>query len=229
VTTGFPLDFKSLYREGIEALSPDDIQFASDFGYQIKLLAIARLGNGWIEARVHPAMIPKGHILANVNEVYNAIYLEGDFVGPNLFYGLGAGRRATASAVVSDIMEVARRILQGGSGPRHRLALDERLPHEIEIRPMDQLRSVYYFRFSALDRPGVLSTISGVLGDNEISVSSVIQKGRKTRGAVPIVMITHEAIERNVFRAISRIDELDIVTDKTVIIRVEEGYPNGSE
>ncbi|OPX37328.1 MAG: hypothetical protein B1H13_13010, partial [Desulfobacteraceae bacterium 4484_190.3] len=95
---------------GIEALSPEDIQFAGDFGYQIKLLAIARFGDGWVEARVHPAMIPKNHILANVNEAYNAIYLEGDFVGPNLFYGLGAGRRPTGSAVVSDIMNVGRKI-----------------------------------------------------------------------------------------------------------------------
>ncbi len=229
VASGVPMDFRSLYREGIEGLSPDDIQFAGDFGYQIKLLAIARLGNGWIEARVHPAMIPKDHILANVNEAYNAIYLEGDFVGPNLFYGLGAGRRPTGSAVVSDIMEVARKILQGVGGWGHWLGQDEPSSHEIVVRPIDQLHSIYYFRFSALDRPGVLSKISGILGDNEISVSSVIQKGRKTRGAVPVVMITHEALERNVFRAISLIDKLDIVTDDTVIIRVEEGFPNGRE
>ena len=229
VASGVPMDFRSLHREGIEGLSPDDIQFAGDFGYQIKLLAIARLGNGWIEARVHPAMIPKDHILANVNEAYNAIYLEGDFVGPNLFYGLGAGRRPTGSAVVSDIMEVARKILQGVSGWGHWLGQEGPSSHEIMVRPIDQLHSIYYFRFSALDSPGVLSKISGILGDNEISVSSVIQKGRKTRGAVPVVMITHEALEHNVFKAISLIDKLDIVTDRTVIIRVEEGFPNGRE
>jgi homoserine dehydrogenase len=229
VASGVPMDFRTLYREGIEGLSPDDIQFAGDFGYQIKLLAIARLGNGWIEARVHPAMIPKDHILANVNEAYNAIYLEGDFVGPNLFYGLGAGRRPTGSAVVSDIMEVSRKILQGVNGWEHWLGQDEPSSQEIAVRPIDQLQSIYYFRFSALDNPGVLSKISGILGDNEISVSSVIQKGRKTRGAVPVVMITHEALERNVVKAISLIDKLDIVTDATVIIRVEEGFPNGRE
>jgi homoserine dehydrogenase len=229
VASGVPMDFRTLYREGIEGLSPDDIQFAGDFGYQIKLLAIARLGNGWIEARVHPAMIPKDHILANVNEAYNAIYLEGDFVGPNLFYGLGAGRRPTGSAVVSDIMEVSRKILQGVNGWEHWLGQGDSFSHEIMVRPIDQLQSIYYFRFSALDNPGVLSKISGILGDNEISVSSVIQKGRKTRGAVPVVMITHEALERNVVKAISLIDKLDIVTDATVIIRVEEGFPNGRE
>lgn len=227
--TGAPMEFQNLYREGIEAISPEDIKFAGDFGYNIKLLAIARLGNGWVEARVHPAMIPKNHILANVNEAYNAIYLEGDFVGPNLFYGLGAGRRPTGSAVVSDIMDVGRKILQGVKGPGHWIEQDEQSFRDIAVRPMDQLRSIYYFRFSALDRPGVLSRISGILGENEISVSSVIQKGRKTSGAVPVVMITHEALERNVFSAISRLDELDIVTDKTVVIRVEEGFPNGTE
>jgi homoserine dehydrogenase len=178
---------------------------------------------------VHPAMIPKDHILANVNEAYNAIYLEGDFVGPNLFYGLGAGRRPTGSAVVSDIMEVSRKILQGVNGWEHWLGQGDSFSHEIMVRPIDQLQSIYYFRFSALDNPGVLSKISGILGDNEISVSSVIQKGRKTRGAVPVVMITHEALERNVVKAISLIDKLDIVTDATVIIRVEEGFPNGRE
>lgn len=228
VATGTPIDFQSLYREGIEAISPEDIRFAGDFGYQIKLLAIARLGNDWMDARVHPAMIPKGHILGNVNEAYNALYLEGDFVGSNLFYGLGAGRRPTASAVVSDIMDIGRKILLGVKGSGHWIGQDEQSHQDIAVRPMDQLRSLYYFRFSALDRPGVLSKISGILGENEISVSSVIQKGRKTSGAVPVVMITHEALERNVFRAISRIDELDIVTDKTVIIRVEEGFPNGN-
>ena len=227
VATGAPLDFESLYREGIEALSPEDIQFAGDFGYQIKLLAIARFGDGWVEARVHPAMIPKNHILANVNEAYNAIYLEGDFVGPNLFYGLGAGRRPTGSAVVSDIMNVGRKILLRVKGPDHWVGRNQDSSGDIVVRPMDQLRSIYYFRFSALDSPGVLSKISGILGENQISVSSVIQKGRKTSGAVPVVMITHEAIEHDVFRAISRIDELDIVTDNTVIIRVEEGFPNG--
>jgi len=98
----------------------------------------------------------------------------------------------------------------------------------IEVRPMDELTTTYYFRFSALDSPGVLSKIAGILGDHEISVSSVIQKGRKDKGAVPVVMLTHEALERNVFKAISLIDRLDIVVDKTIIVRVEEGFPNGS-
>ena len=225
VATGTPIDFQSLHREGIETLSPEDILFAADLGYQVKLLAIARLGTDGVEARVHPAMIPQNHILANVNEAYNAIYLEGDFVGANLFYGLGAGRRPTGSAVVSDIMDIGRKVLRGIKGPDHWIECGEHTSRPVVLRPMDQLRSIYYFRFSALDRPGVLSRISGILGENDISVSSVIQKGRKTNGAVPVVIITHEALERNVFGAVSTIDDLDIVTRKTVIIRVEEGFP----
>jgi homoserine dehydrogenase len=178
VITGIPIPFKDIYREGIESIRLDDIVFADNFGYRIKLLAIARQGEGWVEARVHPAMIPKDHILANVNEAYNAIYLEGDFVGPNLFYGLGAGGRPTGSAAVSDIMDVARKMIQGVKGPVFSLGKDMTALQAIKIRPMEELTSIYYFRFSALDRPGVLSKIAGILGDHEISVSSVIQKGR---------------------------------------------------
>ncbi len=228
VITGIPIPFEDIYCEGIDSISLDDIGFADNFGYGIKLLAIARQGHGWVEARVHPALIPKGHILANVNEAYNAIYLEGDFVGPNLYYGQGAGRRPTGSAVVSDIMDVARKMLQGVKGPAFSLGKDVDPQQTIEVRPMDELTTTYYFRFSALDSPGVLSKIAGILGDHEISVSSVIQKGRKDKGAVPVVMLTHEALERNVFKAISLIDRLDIVVDKTIIVRVEEGFPNGS-
>lgn len=229
VATGIPVAFQDIYREGIESLNPDDIRFADDFGYRVKLLAIARIGDDWVEARVHPAMIPKNHILANVNEAYNAIYLQGDFVGPSLFYGLGAGRRPTGSAVVSDIMDVARKIRQGVKEPAHNLGRDTSRQKGTKVRPIEELTSVYYFRFSALDRPGVLSKIAGILGDHEISVASVIQKGRKVKGAVPVVMLTHEAVERNVFQAISLIDKLDILTDGTVIIRVEQDFPNGNQ
>lgn len=229
VAMGTPVTFQDIYREGIECLNPDDIRFANDFGYRVKLLAIARIGDDWVEARVHPAMIPRDHILANVNKAFNAIHLEGDFVGPTLFYGLGAGRRPAGSAVVSDIMDVARKIRQGVEGPGRNLGRDTSRGKNIRVRSMDELTSIYYFRFSALDRPGVLSKIAGILGDHEISVTSVIQKGRKVKGAVPVVMLTHEALERNVFRAISLIDQLDILTDRTVIIRVERGFPNGNQ
>lgn len=221
IAFGSPASFKEIYREGISSLTPDDIRFAGDFGYSVKLLAICRNLGDRLEARVHPAMIPGDHILANVNESYNAIYLEGDFVGPNLYYGLGAGRRPTASAVVSDIIDLARHIRLGANGIMPPLAHFRPPDKGILIQPMEELTSEYYFRFSALDRPGVLSKIAGILADQQISISSVIQKGREAGGSVPVVMLTHEALESNVRKAVSLIDQLDVVMDKTVMIRVE--------
>jgi homoserine dehydrogenase len=204
---GSPVSFKEIYKEGITELTPDDIRFAGEFGYCIKLLAISRNLGGILEARVHPAMIPKDHIMANVNGAYNAIYLEGDFVGSNVYYGLGAGRRPTGSAVVSDIMDLARQIRLGLKMPMPPLAHVSPPEAGIHIQPMKELSTSYYFRFSVLDSPGVLSKISGILGNHKISIASVIQKGREVNGSVPLVMLTHEARESNVQKAVSLIDE----------------------
>ena len=221
IVLGYPVSFRDIYKEGIENLTPDDIRFADEFGYSVKLLAIARNMGDRLEARVHPAMIPKDHILANVNEAYNAIYIEGDFAGPNLYYGLGAGRRATGSAVVSDIMDLARQIKHGIKRLMPPLAHVRSPENEILIQPMEELLCSYYFRVPALDRPGVLSIIAGILGKYNISISSVIQKGRQKNGSVPIVMLTHEAKESNVNKAVSLINKLEVLTGKTVVIRVE--------
>jgi len=218
---GYPVALQSIYREGIVNLTPDDIRFADEFGYRVKLLAVARQRDNGIEARVHPAMIPKDSILARVDDEFNAIYLEGDFVGPSLFYGLGAGRRPTASAVVSDIMGIARAMRLGYRGfmpPLSHFSLQK----EVAIHSMKDLHSAYYFRFSAFDSPGVLSMIAGILGEHDISISSVIQKGREQNSSVPIVMLTHEAREKNVIEAVSKINRLDIVSGPTVMVRVEE-------
>ncbi len=223
IAFGMPAPFGSIYRQGIDYLTPDDIRFAEEFGYCIKLLAIARDRGDGIEARVHPAMVPKDHIMANVNGAYNAIYVEGDFVGPNLYYGLGAGKRPTGSAVVSDIIWLARQIRHGISGLMPPLAHVRPQGGGISIQPIESLNTAYYFRFSAVDEPGVLSRISGVLGEHRISISSVIQKGREVNGSVPIVMLTHEAKESNVIKALSLMNELEVLTDRTVMIRVEAG------
>ncbi len=224
---GTPVPFEDIYQEGIDTLHPSDIRFASDLGYRIKLLAVARQVGAQVEARVHPAMIPEGHILANVNGVFNAIHIDGDFVGPNLYYGLGAGRRPTGSAVAADIVEMARRMRLGIQAPDPPLGHARAPQKAVQIQPMKELVTSYYFRFSALDRPGVLSRIAGILGEHEISIASVIQKGRELNGPVPIVMLTHEAREENVARAISLIDQLDVIPDETVILRVEKGDPDG--
>jgi homoserine dehydrogenase len=221
LTFGVPVPFQSIYREGIDRLTPDDLRFASEFGYCIKLLAVARKAGDRVEARVHPTMIPLDHIMANVGGVYNAIYLEGDFVGPNLYYGYGAGKRATGSAVVSDLVALARQIRCGVKNLMPPLAHVRPERSEISIQPIEELHSSYYFRFSAVDRPGVLSKISGVLGANDISIYSVIQKGREVDGSVPVVMLTHEAKERSVRRALAQVELLDVLTDKTITIRVE--------
>jgi homoserine dehydrogenase len=223
IAFGIPVSFDRIFREGIEKITPEDIRFAGEFGYCIKLLAIARDLGDRVEARVHPAMISLDHIMANVNGAYNAIYLEGDFLGPNLYYGLGAGRRPTGSAVVSDIICLARQIRQRVENHLPPLAHARPQDRDISIQPIEELISPYYFRFSALDRPGVLSKISGVLGEHQISISSVIQKGREIDGSVPIVMLTHEARERDVLEALKILDGLDVLTDQTMVIRVEEG------
>ena len=221
VAFGAPVSFESIYREGIDRLTPEDIRFADEFGYCLKLLAVARDVGGMVEARVHPAMLSKDHIMANVNDVYNAVYIEGDFVGPNLYYGLGAGRGPAGSAVVSDIIALARQIRNNVKILIPPLGHARFKKGEISIQPMDRLNSAYYFRFSAIDKPGVLSKIAGILGDNRISISSVIQKERKIGGFVPIVMLTHEASESDVINALKLIDQLDVLTAKTMMIRVE--------
>jgi homoserine dehydrogenase len=221
IAFGVPVSFSSVHREGIDRLIPEDILFASEFGYCLKLLAIARNRGDKVEARVHPAMVPLDHIMANVNGVYNAIYLEGDFVGPNLYYGLGAGKRPTGSAVVSDIISLARQIRCGIKTLIPPLAHVQSGTKAISIQPIEELETCYYFRFSAVDRPGVLSKISGILGNHDISIYSVIQKGREVGGSVPVVMMTHEARERSVIAALREMDRLDVLTDKTMTIRVE--------
>jgi len=219
---GFPFTYEEIYKEGIDRISPEDIKFAGELGYCLKLLAIARETGGCIEARVHPAFVPLDHILANVNEAYNAIYIEGDFAGPTLFYGLGAGRRPTGSAVVSDLIDIARNKIKGIARRVSPLSFARIPSQELSLKAMDQVISDYYFRFSAVDMPGVLSKISGILGGNNISIASVIQKKRETSGSVPIVMLTHEAKEKDVRKSLGLIDKLDIVTEKTILFRVEK-------
>jgi homoserine dehydrogenase len=218
---GFPFAYGEIYREGIDAVSLEDIRFAGEFGYCVKLLAIARQSGNHIEARVHPAFVPKDHILANVNEAYNAVYLEGDFVGPTLFYGFGAGRRPTGSAVVADLMDIARNHIKGISRRVSPLSFSRSPAQALSLKPMDEIMTDYYFRVSAVDRPGVLSKISGILGAHNISIAAVIQKKREAHGSVPVVMLTHEARERDVRKSLELIDKLDVVNEKTVLCRVE--------
>ena len=219
---GTPLRFKEIFIGGISQITPLDIQFSREFGYRIKLLAIAKMEKGRIEAHVHPTMIPEGHLLSTVDGVFNAIYIKGDAVGPALFYGQGAGQMPTGSAVVSDLVELGRNVLIQAFGRRvPLLSFQEWAIEEIPLKKMDDVVMPFYMRFSVLDRPRVLSKISGILGKNDISISAVIQKGRQVNGAVPVVMMTHEAKEKNVRRALKEINRLGVILGKTMFIRVE--------
>jgi len=213
-----PLSYADVYKEGITGITPQDIAFASELGYKIKLLTIAKAADGEVELRVHPTMIPSDYLISKVDGVFNAIYVEGDAVGATLYYGRGAGDLPTGSAIVSDIVDIARNMRMNATG---RVPLIKTSASAMKIRKMDEVRSMYYFRFSAFDSPGVLSKISGILGDNNISIASVIQKGRRVGGAVPLVVLTHQAKEKDVLRAITSIDNLPVVTDRTHFIRVE--------
>ena len=212
-----PLD--RIHVEGIRRIDASDIEYARDLGYRIKLLAIAKQLNGELEARVHPALIPEDHLLASVGGVYNAVYVVGDAVGSLMFYGRGAGQMPTASAVVSDIVEIARSLRL--DAPVRAVPLPHLSEQEAEVRDMTLIRSCYYLRIMAIDKPGVLSKVAGILGNNNISIVSVIQKGRQEQSAVPIVMMTHEAIEGDMQRSLKAIDHLDVVSQETICLRVE--------
>ena len=219
---GMEINFKDIYIEGISNITPMDIDFAGQFGYRIKLLAISKDTGNAVDARVHPTMIPFDNLLSSVNGVLNAITITGDSVGDVMLYGHGAGMMPAASAAISDTVDIARNLLSGASGRVPLLSYQMGNIRKIPIMPVDEILTHYYFRFAAMDRPGVLSKISGILGDLGISIKSVHQKGRKTKGPVPIVMLTHLAKEADVRKAMAKITDLDVVKDRPVLIRIED-------
>jgi homoserine dehydrogenase len=219
---GTRVKLDEVHTEGISSLSPVDITFAREFGYKIKLLAIGKQDGNCIEARVHPTMIPLHYPMADVDGVFNAVRLAGDFVGPVMFYGRGAGMNPTASAVVGELMDISRNILAGIGRRTAPLGYLDASVANLPLKPMGEIISKYYLRFSVVDRPKVLSRISGVLGDHGISIESMIQTARSDRESVPIVIMTHEAREADVRAALAEIDALEIITEKTNLIRIED-------
>jgi homoserine dehydrogenase len=221
---GCRVPFAQVFVEGISGITPMDISYARELGYKVKSLAIAKHQDGEIEVRVHPTLIPEGNLLYSVDGVYNAITVHGDMVGPNTFIGRGAGLGPSGSAVVGDIVDIARNLATGGRGRVPPAAYRPECQMELRLKAMDEVISEYYLRFSVLDKPGVLSKISGVLGRHHISIASVIQKGRRVGQTVPLVMMTHHARERDMQMALREIDHIAVdVTAKTVLIRVENG------
>jgi homoserine dehydrogenase len=215
---GSQYHLKDVYREGISWISPMDIEFAHELGYTLKLLGITKETNGRVELRVHPTMLPVDFLLSKVDGVFNAVYVEGDAVGSTLYYGRGAGDLPTGSAVISDIADISRHIMTGSAG---KFPAFFKTSRPLPLMLMDDVTSMYYFRFSAIDKPGVLSKISGILGKHNISIASVIQKDRHEGKAVPLVVLTHRAREKDVMRAVKETNRLQIVAGRAVYIRVE--------
>ncbi|HPD18810.1 MAG TPA: homoserine dehydrogenase, partial [Candidatus Goldiibacteriota bacterium] len=207
---------KDVYVEGINNINSMDVQFADELGYVMKLLAIASVEQHGLNVRVHPVFVSKNNLIASVNYEYNAIYVQGNAAGSTMFYGKGAGEMPTASAVLSDVIQIAKNI---ADGKRH--LPDNIQENKIKICPIGKIKSKYYIRFNVVDKAGVLAKISGVLGNNNISIETVIQKARHSTEKVPVVIMTYDAMEENFIKAIKKINLMkDIVKEKTVFYRV---------
>jgi len=220
---GTSVKFEDITIQGISSVTIHDIECAREFGYRVKLLAISKFDGDFVDIRIHPAMIPQSNPMANVNGVLNAVRVCDDLMEENILIGHGAGSLPTGSAVIADIIEIARDILSGS-----KLRVPPQSFQNIEIKTIpilniESIDSEYFLRFSVLDNPGVLSRISGILGQHSIGIQSVIQKGRCDEGrGVPLIMMTHRANEKNVQLALREIDELEVVCEKSNFIRVEK-------
>jgi len=223
IAFGVPMQFEKAYTEGISKLMLEDIRYAEELGYRIKLLGITRRAEKGIELRVHPTLVPAMRLIANVEGSMNAVLVKGDAVGPTLYYGPGAGAEPTASAVIADLVDVTR---MHTADPEHRvphLAFQPDQLSDIPFLPMGEVVTSYYLRMRVLDRPGVLADITRILADRDISIDAMIQK-EPTEGEdqTDIILLTHESIERQVVDAITRIEALPTVRGKVVRIRMEQ-------
>ena len=220
---GIPMQFKAVYTEGISKLTREDIRYAEELGYRIKLLGIAKRKSKGIELRVHPALIPERRLIANVEGVMNAILVKGDAVGQTMYYGAGAGAEPTASAVVADLVDVARMLT---SDPEHRvphLAFQPGRLSDIPILPMGEVETAYYLRLRVLDKPGVLAEITRIFADLSISIDAMVQKEpHEGEDQVDVILLTHVTVEKHVNAAIAKIEKLPVVIGQVTRIRLEE-------
>jgi len=223
IAFGIPMQFEKAYTEGISSLTQDDIRYAEQLGYRIKLLGITRRTPEGIELRVHPTLIPARRLIANVEGVMNAIVVKGDAVGATLYYGAGAGAEPTASAVVADLVDVTR---MHTADPEHRvphLAFQPDQLSDVPILPMTEVITSYYMRMRVVDRPGVLADITRILADRGVSIDAMVQKEpSEGEEQVDIIMLTHETREKQINAAIGAIENLPVVTGKVIRIRLEE-------
>ncbi len=220
---GVKVDFDDIYREGISKITTTDIRFASDFGYTVKLLGIAKKTGNDIEARVHPTLIPKSHPLSSVRREFNAIFVQGYASGPILLYGKGAGMMPTASAVLGDVIDIARSIANGGKITVPNRGYIKTALKKVKTKKVAEIENKFYIRMVVVDKPGVLAAISGILGKRKISIASVIQKGRDEKGnGVPLVIVTHETKEKELLKALEEIKRLDFCLEEPLFIRIED-------
>jgi homoserine dehydrogenase len=219
---GIPLHFDKIYMEGITQISPLDVQYADEFGYKIKHLGLTKRTNNGVELRVHSALIPNKHLLANVDGVMNAVLVQADALGQSLYYGAGAGALPTGSSIVADLVDVTRTLTTDPGNRVPHLAFQSNALADLPILPVEETETIYYLRMSALDRLGVLAHVTNVLSENGISIEAIIQKEAKS-GAdhVSIVMLTHLVKEKQVNKAIEAIEKLDSITGQVTRIRVE--------
>ncbi len=220
---GIPMQFEAAYTEGISKLTREDIRYAEELGYRIKLLGITKRKSRGFELRVHPTLIPERRLIANVEGVMNAILVKGDAVGQTMYYGAGAGAEPTASAVVADLVDVARMLT---SDPEHRvphLAFQPDQLSDTPILPMGEVETACYLRMRVLDKPGVLADITRILADLSISIDAMVQKEpSEGEEQVDIIMLTHLTVEKNVDAAIKKVEGLPVVVGKVTRIRLEE-------
>ena len=219
---GIPLQFEKTFTEGISRIQAQDVAYAAELGYRIKHLGIARRSGHGIELRVHPTLIPHRRLIANVDGVMNAVLVKGDAVGPTLYYGAGAGALPTASAVVADVLDVAR-VLTSDPGNRvPHLAFQPDEIADIPVLPMAEVETAYYLRIAALDQPGVMAEIAGILGSEGISIEAIKQKEPEEGDThVPLIMLSHRVQEGRMNRAIARIEALSTVKGEVMRIRME--------
>lgn len=223
IAFGMPLLFDHVFTEGISTVTPEDVGFATELGYRIKHLGIARRTANGVEMRVHPTMIPERRLLANVNGVKNAVLVQGDAVGPTLYYGAGAGAEPTASAVVADLVDVVRSLGVAPSARVPHLAFQPESIAQAQVVSMAEVETAFYLRMLADDQPGVLAQVSSILAEHQISIEAMVQKEpRAGVEQVDLIMLTHRGKEGDVVAAIERIENLDCITGEVVRIRVEQ-------
>ncbi|MBT4523275.1 MAG: homoserine dehydrogenase [Halieaceae bacterium] len=222
IAFGMPLQFSQVYTEGISRITPQDIDYARELGYQIKHLGVAKQTDGGVELRVHPTLIPQQRLLANVCGVMNAVLVEGSAVGPTLYYGAGAGAEATASAVVADIVDLARDLAVDQIPQVLPLGVGADAIKELPVIAIENVRNPWYLRMEAEDRPGVMSQVASVFSDNEISIEALIQKApAQDETRVPVIVLTNATQECNLQKALRSLEALDGVTGEIAGIRVE--------